>query len=210
MHLWSAVLAVAVATGAVAATPLTGLFQDQNSAPDELVSALRRGGQVIVMRHASSPRTPPDRQAANADNIDRERQLDAEGRAGATAMGEALRGLKVPISEVLTSPTYRAMETVRLAQLPNPQTHAELGDGGQSMHGVTEAHAAWLRDRAARRPAGGGNVIIVTHMPNLVRAFPAWGSTVADGEAVILRPDGRGTSSILGRVKIREWSRLAK
>jgi broad specificity phosphatase PhoE len=73
------------------------------------------------------------------DNIELERQLDAGGRAGATAMGQALRDLTIPIGEVLTSPTYRAMEIVRLAQLPNPQPHPELGDGGQSMQGVTEA-----------------------------------------------------------------------
>jgi hypothetical protein len=44
----------------------------------ELVSALRAGGYVILMRHVSSPRTPPDRAQANADNVQHERQLDAE------------------------------------------------------------------------------------------------------------------------------------
>jgi phosphohistidine phosphatase SixA len=161
---------------------------------------------VLVVRHASSPREVPDRQTANADNIKPERQLDAAGRAGATAMGNALRALKIPVGEVLSSPTYRAMETVRLAQLATPQIHAELGDGGQSMKGVGEAEGAWLRERASRLPKG-TNTIIVTHMPNITRAFPEWGA-VADGEAVVVGSDGKGGTRLVGRITIGEWPRL--
>src|SRR5688500_12423957 len=99
----------------------------------ELIAALRAGGHVIVMRHASAPREAPAKDAANRDNVTLERQLDAAGRAGATAMGEAIRRLKIPIGDVLTSPTYRARETVRYATLPAAKAFEELGDGGQSM-----------------------------------------------------------------------------
>jgi phosphohistidine phosphatase SixA len=172
-----------------------------------LVEALRQGGYVIVMRHASSPREVPDRKAANADNVNLERQLDEAGRAGATAMGKALRDLKIPIGEVLTSPTYRALETVRLAQLPNPKTYPELGDGGQSMQGVTEAQATWLQQRVRQAPKG-TNMICVTHMPNIARAFPESAAGVADGEALIFHPDGKGSAPLAARIKIEEWSRL--
>ena len=64
------------------------------------------------MRHASSPRQAPSKEVANADNTKLERQLDETGRRGATTMGEAIRVLRIPIGVVLTSPTYRAMETV--------------------------------------------------------------------------------------------------
>src|ERR671913_547752 len=70
-------------------------------------------------------------------------QLDAAGRAGATAMGEAIRRLKIPIGDVVTSPTYRARETVRYATLPEAKTFEELGDGGQSMQGAAEEQGAW-------------------------------------------------------------------
>ncbi|HEU4937821.1 MAG TPA: hypothetical protein VFT39_15280 [Vicinamibacterales bacterium] len=183
-----------------------GLSQAQQIATPDLVDALRKGGYVIVMRHASSPREAPDKASANPDNVTLERQLDAAGRASATAMGRAIRDLKIPIGEVLTSPTYRAMETVRLAQLPNPRAHAELGDGGQGMQAANETQAAWLKDRASRASAG-TNVVIVTHMPNISRAFPEWGA-VADGEAVVLKPDGKGSAAIVGRIKIEEWPRL--
>jgi phosphohistidine phosphatase SixA len=178
--------------------------------PDQLISALRQGGYVLVIRHASSPRELPDERAADAANVRRERQLDERGRTTATAMGEALRDLKIPVGDVLTSPTYRARETVRLAGLPNPEIHVEIGDGGESMAGVTDAHVAWLRERAGRPPKPGTNTIIVSHMPNIPRAFPAAGPEVAEGEALFLRPDGSGNASLVGRITIDEWPRLAR
>jgi phosphohistidine phosphatase SixA len=191
-------------------TPLllacAGLSQAQQLATTDLVDALRKGGYVIVMRHASSPREAPDRASANPDNVKLERQLDEAGRASATAMGKAIRDLKIPIGEVFTSPTYRAMETVRLAQLPNPHAQSELGDGGQSMQATNDTQAAWLKDRVSRASSG-ANVVIVTHMPNISRAFSEWGA-VADGEAVVLKPDGKGSATIVGRIKIDEWARL--
>jgi len=182
------------------------VVQGQTLSADAIVTSLRQGGYVMVMRHASSPRESPDKRTANADNVKLERQLDEAGRSGSTAMGRALRDLKIPVGDVLTSPTYRALETVRLAQLANPRTYVELGDGGQSMQGVSDAQGAWLRERATRLPKG-TNTIIVTHMPNIARAFPDWGA-VADGEVVIVGSDDKGRSRPLGRIKIEEWSRL--
>src|SRR5436190_823715 len=137
----------------------------QALAGDALVKALRQGGYVIVMRHASSPRQVPDKQTANPDNVNLERQLDETGRATAVAMGDALRDLKIPVGDVLTSPTYRARETVRLAKLLNPKTTPELGDGGQSMQPVTGLPSDWLKKRVTEF-APGTITFLVTHMPN--------------------------------------------
>ena len=98
----------------------TALAQDLHG--EALVKALQKGGYVLVMRHASSPREVPDKQAANLDNSKPERQLDEVGRNTAIAMGKALRDLRIPIGNVLSSPTYRALETVRLAKFGAPQT----------------------------------------------------------------------------------------
>src|SRR5580658_3968998 len=121
---------------------------------DALVGALRQGGYVIVMRHTSSPRDVPDKKTANPDNTTPARQLDEEGRTTATAMGKALRDLKIPIGEVFTSPTYRALETVKYAQLGKARPVEEIGDNGQSMKGGTEAQAVWLRKAVTQFKAG--------------------------------------------------------
>ncbi len=179
----------------------------QARSAEELIGLIRQGGYVLVMRHASSPREAPTKEQANPDNLKLERQLDESGRRGASAMGDALRRLQIPIGDVLTSPTYRAMETVKLARLDRSQAVSELGDGGQSMQGVSEAQASWLRSRVNEVPRS-RNTILVTHQPNLSRAFPDWGRSVADGETVVLRPDGRGGVAVIGRIPIEEWPRL--
>jgi phosphohistidine phosphatase SixA len=194
----SAATCMLLLTTAAHAQALTG---------EALVKALRQGGYVIVMRHASSPREVPDKQTANPDNVKPERQLDETGRTTAAAMGKALRDLKIPIGDVFTSPTYRALETIRLAQWANPKPAPELGDNGQSMAGGTEAQAVWLRKIVTQFPAG-TNTLVVTHFPNLTSAFPQQAAGVEDGEALIFGPDGKGGARVVARVKIEDWPKM--
>lgn len=186
---------------------MTATIAAQSLSNELLVKALQKGGYVLVMRHASSPREVPDAKTANADNVNRERQLDEAGRASAIAMGKALRQLNIPVGEVLASPTYRAVETARLAQFPAPRTVTELGDGGVSMQGATDSQSAWLQKQVTEFPKG-KNTIVITHFPNMTRAFPQWTSGLADGEALIFGPDGKGGATLVARVKIEEWPKL--
>ncbi len=172
-----------------------------------LVAALRQGGYALVVRHASSPREPPDRQSADPDNTRLERQLDRNGRDTATAMGRAIRDLKIPVGLVFVSPTYRARETARLAGLADPRVQPELGDGGQSMNGVSDAQAAWLRRAVAEWPAG-TDTIFVTHQPNIAGAFPQWAADLPDGGTLVLGPDGSGGVRLAGKIAIEEWPTL--
>lgn len=179
----------------------------QNLSGIELLKALQQGGQVIVMRHASSPRAAPDQATANSDNTTLERQLDETGRNTAVAMGKALRELKIPVGAVLSSPTYRALETVKLAQLPVAKTYPELGDGGQSMTPTNANQSNWLRQQAMQFPKG-SNTVIVTHSPNIMAAFADYASGLADGEALVLGTDGKGGIALLARIKIEDWAKL--
>jgi phosphohistidine phosphatase SixA len=171
-------------------TPSVGALAQDVAGP-ELAKVLSRGGYVLVMRHASSPREAPTKETANADNTNLERQLDEVGRKGAAAMGDVLRALRIPSARYSQARPIEALETVRFLRLPGAAQIVELGDGGRSMQGVTEVQATWLRTRVAQSPQS-GNTLIVTHQPNLARAFPDWGAAVADGETVVLRTDGKG------------------
>lgn len=180
----------------------------QTLSGDALVKALRRGGYVLVMRHASSPEFLPTKESANPDNKGLERQLDAKGRAAALGMGMALHDLGIPVGDVLTSPAYRALETARLGYLM-PQPRPELGDPAQSMQKPTAAQAKWLQDQvsAANRPKG-KNTLIITHIPMIAGAFPQWASGLADGEALVIGPGASGEPTLVARVKIEEWPTL--
>jgi phosphohistidine phosphatase SixA len=176
----------------------------------DLTAALQRGGYVILMRHASSPGAPPDPARAEPDNVHRERQLDETGRTSAGAMGDAFHRLRIPIGQVLSSPTYRALETARLAKLGPVRTFEQLGDAGHSMTpDASGTRGAWLRGRVAQAPKAGTDTLIITHAPNIREAFPTEGADLADGEALIFRPDGHGGASLVARMRIQDWPQLA-
>jgi len=179
----------------------------QTLSGEALVKALQQGGYVLVVRHASSPRQTPDRKAANPDNVNLERQLDQRGKKTATAMGEAIRALNIPIGTVLTSPAYRAQETARLAGLP-AQPQMELGDGGQSMQAVTPSQTDWLKKKVMELPSG-TNTILVTQLPNMSAAFPQRTAGLADGETLVFGPDGHGGAVVVARIKIEKWPHLS-
>ena len=186
---------------------LTSIAHGQNMQGKALLQALQQGGHIIVMRHAASPRQVPTQQTANPDNTKLERQLDEEGRKTSTELGKTLRTLKIPIGEVLVSPTYRAMETVKYAQFPNPRATPELGDNGRDMQGGTAAQAEWTRKRVTQFSSG-PNAVLVTHAPNLTNAFPDAAMGLADGEALIFAPDGKGGAVVIARIKIDDWAKL--
>jgi phosphohistidine phosphatase SixA len=174
-----------------------------------LAMALQQGGYVLLMRHARSPEARPDKAAADPENTNLERQLDQTGRETAGAMGEAFKKLRIPLGDVLSSPTFRARETVRFASFGRAQTFPELGDGGQSMQRITEAPAEWLRKKVDEPPRAGTDTVIVTHMPNIVAAFGQAASGATDGETFVFRPDGKGGAELVARVKVEEWPALA-
>ncbi|HEY0962771.1 MAG TPA: histidine phosphatase family protein [Pseudomonadales bacterium] len=169
------------------------------------IDALRAGGLVIVMRHASSPRDLPDASTVLADNANGERQLDAQGRNDAEAMGAALRRLEIPIGSVESSPAYRALQTARLAGFADIATAVELGNEGMQAAGAN--HGAWLRERVARG-ADSGNALLITHGPNVNAAFPEYAQGMGEGEALILEPRGADAPRLVARATIGAWTRL--
>jgi phosphohistidine phosphatase SixA len=198
---FSAALMLLAASGASGAEMLTG---------QALVDALRQGGYVLVMRHASSPFAKPDKDTAEPENTGLERQLDQTGRDTATAMGKALKSLDIPVGDVLSSPAYRALETVRLAGLGQPTTLTELSEGDDGMKAkIGDDRAAWLRSQAADVPQGKTNTLVVTHTPNIMASFGAQASGIKSGEALVFHPDGNGHADLIARIGIETWPTLS-
>jgi phosphohistidine phosphatase SixA len=169
-----------------------------------LASALAGGGYVILMCHASSSVTLPTAGQAAPGNVGHERQLDDRGRASASAMGEAFRHLRITVGEVLSSTSYRALETARLAQFPEPHTYNDLAESGRSAES-----SGSLQAQVAVLPDGATNTVIITHAGNIMDAFPDDAKDLSDGEALIYRPTGHGKATIVAKVKIDDWPKLA-
>jgi phosphohistidine phosphatase SixA len=78
-----------------------------------LVSALRRGGLVVYMRHAITNHSQVD--TGRLGNRAGQRNLNEAGRRQAEAVGRAVGALGIPVGEVLASPVFRAADTALLA-----------------------------------------------------------------------------------------------
>ncbi len=175
-----------------------------------LVEALQSGGLVLVMRHASSPMELPTKATADAGNDRLQRQLDKHGKLSAEAMGKAVRALHIPIVDVISSPAFRARETVRLAGFSEPMTFRELGEGKKGMRAKAEKKKSdWLRKRTEELPPKGTDTLVVTHTPNIAAAFGDEAANIAAGEALVFKPDGTGKTVLVARIPIEDWPTLA-
>ncbi|HLG89315.1 MAG TPA: histidine phosphatase family protein [Alphaproteobacteria bacterium] len=199
-------------TGAASASDKGGVDALAGSA---LIVGLRQTGYTLVVRHASAPETTPDKAAADPENVNLERQLDANGREQAKMLGVTLRALDVPIGEILSSPAYRAQETVKLAKFGDPVIDPHLDEGGQGMAvqastGVAPSgNGAWLKSAVANPPRLGTNRLIVTHLPVIVAAFGKNYANVAPDEVLVLKPDGEGDATVVGRLTIDALKKLS-
>ncbi|HET7757645.1 MAG TPA: histidine phosphatase family protein [Steroidobacteraceae bacterium] len=202
--LWRAVALAGIGAAAAAAYA-------QSLAGPSLVAALRHGGYVLVMRHASSPAERPPAALLDPDNVHGERQLDESGRRGAESMGQALGTLRIEFGMVLSSPAFRAVQSARLAAGTDPAPVEQLNEAlpGSGRSRAAELRSEWLRHQVAVSPPAGTNSLIVTHLPNIVSAFGAQAAGVSEGETLVFRPDGNGAVSLVARVRIGEWPRLA-
>jgi phosphohistidine phosphatase SixA len=176
-----------------------------------LIDALRGGGYVLLMRHASSPMQPPEAKDADPENLKGERQLDESGRRTAKELGDAFRALQIPVGRVYSSPAYRAVETIRLAGFGRAMLVAQLAVPEQ--HNMAQAASdsepiTWLRLAVKEPPSAKSNTLIVTHAPNIMGAFPESGASLSDGEMLVFGKV-KGAPHLLARVKIEEWPRLA-
>jgi hypothetical protein len=82
---------------------------------EELVTALRAGNHVIVIRHGATNADQADTDPLNQDNIAQQRQLSPKGEQAAKALGIAFKAIGVPVAQVYTSNFNRAYQTAKLA-----------------------------------------------------------------------------------------------
>jgi len=172
-----------------------------------LLKVLRAGGNTLVMRHANAPAALPDDATADKENAKHERQLDDAGKKDAAAIGAAIKQLHIPITEILSSPTFRARETVKYASLGNPQVVADLDENPQGMTAADAPGSAWLKTKSATPQKASTNVLLVTHFPNIRGAFGDAATKVEAGEILVVHAD-KSSATIVGRIKPQDWAPL--
>ena len=148
---------------------------------------LRKGGLVILMRHAATVGGVGDPEGFRLGDCATQRNLSEEGRAHARRIGERFRAERVPLAQVYTSPWCRCRDTAVLA-FGHAEDWTPLSSIFDHPHEERE-FSERVRNRigtySGRKPAG--NVVMVTHNVNIAALSK---HSVAPGEMVLMRPDG--------------------
>jgi phosphohistidine phosphatase SixA len=181
---------------------------------NEVFDRLRLGGYVIVLRHGAtnSDVANKDPMSNPARKTSAERQLSEKGRAQAEMIGKAMRQLWIPVSSVMTSPLQRAVDTGTLLGFGKVVINPDLAEAGPAVApDENNRRADALRKLVEWHQAGDGNLVIVTHKPNLVEAFGNDWADIREGDASVFEPDFAGTGyRLIGRIQADQWSTLVK
>jgi phosphohistidine phosphatase SixA len=195
------ILAIAVASCASA----------QAADATAVVELLRRGGYVIVFRHAATHRDQADTDPLNRDNVAQQRQLSAGGRETARQLGVAFKALGIPIGKVYTSEFHRAVETGQLISGSEVIPTAALTEGGLVITPIeNDRRAQALRGLVATTPDAGSNTLVVTHKPNILDAFGKDWFEVKEGEATVFRPDTSTKPNPIARLQATDWLKAVR
>jgi hypothetical protein len=171
-----------------------------------LLAELKRGGYTIFFRHTATDFSRDDVKSRSDDDCDNQRPLTNKGRDEARRIGDDMRKLGIPISEVLASPRCRTVETAKLA-FGNFKIAPEAR-GGAFTEKPTERYGglrALFDNGPTMVPGKPRNTIIVSHgNPFYATAGAPY---LAEGEAAIIKPLGKDFE-IIARVRWDGWSVL--
>ncbi|HYF58478.1 MAG TPA: histidine phosphatase family protein [Burkholderiaceae bacterium] len=186
-----ALLRAASLGGVVAAAPALAA----PAIAPELREALRRGGCVLLVRHAITDPGVGDPPGFRLADCSTQRNLSAAGREQARRLGDALRSIGAPLGEVRSSRWCRCLDTARIAfgrVEPWPPLDSFFEDGSDR-----DARTAAVRDwaLAARGPS---NAVAVTHQVNATALAGGW---LGMGETLVLAPRD-GALAQLGRFSV--------
>ncbi|NEQ08326.1 MAG: hypothetical protein F6K63_26570 [Moorea sp. SIO1G6] len=212
----SAVVALSLAlVGLQSSSPeAKALTIEGDSTAAELLSALQKGGHVIYFRHGNAVRhVRPDAIDQLPDQfqecLDPGRPLSADGLVDMQNVGEHFEQLNIPVGRVLASPACRCIETLWYAF---NEDVAEI-EVIKSLNAIPDTPSydpvgLWknLHEMLQTVPRVGTNTVLSAHSTN-IKALT--GLKVAQGEAVVFRPDGKGWFELVARIEQDDWQSLA-
>jgi phosphohistidine phosphatase SixA len=191
-------------TAAATAPDTLGTSRKEIPRPDStLVPRLRSGGYLIVLRHSITDHSVADRDQRGEEFSDRstQRNLTKEGETQAARIGKAIAALGIPIDTVLSSPMWRCRDTAQIA----------FGHY-RAMPELVRRGAEYRAKRVAllgTEPEEGKDVVLVTHQDLLIPIIEGLRrDQIQEGDALIVRPLGKGTFEIVAQVTPDDWERL--
>ncbi len=187
---------------ALALAPPQGRSQGSTAAeesPEKLWALLRGGGQVVLIRHASTTPGVGDPPGFRLDDCATQRNLSDGGRDEARAMGRAIRSALAPSDiarlRLRSSQWCRCLETARLLDLgpvePWPLVNSFFGAPEKG-----PAQIAALKDALATLDLS-APLLLVSHHTVVIGLS---GTAPRSGEMVVLRREPSGALAVAARV----------
>ena len=169
-------------------------------ADEALWALLKKGGQVVLVRHGLTDPGVGDPPGFSLHDCKTQRNLNAQGRKEAQRLGAAFRERGIPVARVLSSPWCRCQETARLA------FGAARSDGTlANLYGRPEnaelQKVAFRKLVAVPIKPGEGNLILVTHGSTV---FAFTGVSPATAEMVVVTPEGGEKFRLAGRIPLAD------
>jgi broad specificity phosphatase PhoE len=157
--------------------------------------ALASGNHVALLRHALAPGTgdPPEFQIGQCTT---QRNLSAEGRSQAKAIGDRFRSNGMSKARVYSSQWCRCLETARLLDLGKVEELVPLNSffrHFERRESQTKALLHWLRAQDLDHP-----VVMVTHQVNITALTGIYPDS---GELVIVNRNDSGDIRVIGTVE---------
>lgn len=172
-----------------------------------LVRALKGGGYILYMRHASAT-VGADQGLPTIpnwwENCAIQRNLSDAGREQARKVGEALRELSLPISEVKTSQFCRNLETARLMGFKSVTVTEELNHPVGQRTGGPDVNIARYK-HLTQVPKPGTNVLLVSHTQGSAKPAERMLGQVQEAEIIVYLPDGKGETEPVARMPLADW-----
>ena len=135
----------------------------------DLVATLKKGGNVIYVRHMETDVTFADQNREELSDWSKQRNLTPKGRQNAAAIGLAFRGLGIPVFEINTSPYCRAIETGKLA-FGKVKISKDLAFAIGTDKVEAERLGKALKTMVGTKPPAGTNTVLISHSANLQEA----------------------------------------
>ncbi len=157
---------------------------------EDVWAKLKRGGHVVLMRHATTG--GGDGIAFEVNDCSVQRNLSPFGREEAEIIGQVFRARSIPIAKVISSRYCRCEETAELA-FGRVTTWQPL-DTLSAVPGKDRRARTEVVAKRIGAYAGSGNLIMVTHRRNILWLTH---ENIEPGGFLVLKPDRKGGFDIV-------------
>lgn len=202
---WPHSLLPAAAVAMLVAFPAMGNAEKKNGmSPTELVEVMKKGGNVIFIRHATTEKDYADQVKAKMGDCSTQRTLSEAGWKEAKSIGKAFEASEIPVDQVVSSQYCRAWQTADLA-FGTYEKHPDLNfePAEDYTEEQTEAMKTQMTRHLSEKPTAGSNTVLVGHDDPFEAATGVYPEPM--GVTYVLKPDGDGAFKVLGSIAPDQW-----